>query len=192
LDILVSKIRGSTGNNDREGLMRRSMLILAVTAVLVVAIVPAFAGAQTSEGTIAALAELEAAVDGLGGESVEDWVTSAAAVDTTLEALRGVAGDELDFAEFDTAVAGLNAAVEGGDLDEIAAAALLVEEEIVALAAQVDDGSTTTTAAPAGGVATGAGGMADTNAFPISVLAGAGLVSLLLAGLYTQRRRSEG
>jgi cell division septation protein DedD len=188
--------------------MRRG-IILAVIAVLVIGLVPALATAQVSDETIAALAELETAVDGLGGDTVEDWVTSAAAVGVAVESLRGIAGDELDFAAFDAALAGLDAAIVGGDLDEIAAAAVVLEGEMAALAAQAEQpAATTTTAAPAatttaapaattttapaGGVATGAGGTADTNAFPISVLVGAGFVSLLLAGLYTRGRRSEG
>jgi hypothetical protein len=181
--------------------MRRGA-ILAVIAVLVIGLVPALATAQVSDETIAALAELEAAVDGLDGDTVEDWVTSVAAVGVALESLRGIAGDELDFAAFDAALADLDAAVVGGDLDEIAAAAVVLDGEMAALAAQAEQpaattttaapAATTTTAAPAGGVATGAGGTADTNAFPISVLVGAGLVSLLLAGLYTRGRRSEG
>jgi 3',5'-cyclic AMP phosphodiesterase CpdA len=176
--------------------------MLAVIAMLVIGLVPALASAQVSDETIAALAELEAAVDGLGGETVEDWVTSAAAVGVAVESLRGIAGDELDLAAFDAALAGLDAAIVAGDLAEIAAAAEVLDAEMAALLAQVDEPpattttaapeTTTTTAAPAGGVASGAGGTADTNAFPISVLAGAGLVSLLLAGLYTVRRRSEG
>lgn len=180
----------------------RKGIILAVVAVLVIALVPALASAQVSDETIAALAELEAAVDGLGGDTVEDWVTGAAAVGVALESLRGIAGDELDFAGFDAAIAGLDAAIAGGDLDEIAAAAAVLDGEMAALAAQADDGgtttttaapgTTTTTAAPAGGVSSGAGGTADTGAFPIGVLAAAGLVGLLLAGLYTRGRRSEG
>ena len=181
--------------------MRRT-IILALVAVLVIALVPALASAQVSDETIAALAELEEAVDGLGGETAADWVAGAAAVGVALENLRGIAGDTLDFAGFDAALADLNDAIEGGDLTAIAAAGEVLDAEMAALAAQADDGgtttttaapeTTTTTAAPTGGVATGAGGTADTGAFPIGVLAAAGLVGLLLAGLYTRGRRSEG
>jgi hypothetical protein len=180
--------------------MRRS-IILAVVAVLVIALVPALASAQVSDETIAALGELEAAVDGLGGETVADWVTNAAVVDAALENLRGIAGDTLDLAGFDAALADLNAAIEGGDLAAIATAAEGVDAAMAHLLTKVDEPAATTTttaaptgttAAPAGGVATGAGGTADTSASPISVLVGASLVSLLLAGLYTVRRRSEG
>jgi hypothetical protein len=181
--------------------VRRS-IILAVVAVLVIALVPALASAQVSDETIAALGELEVAVDGLGGETVADWVTSAAAVGVALENVRGIAGDTLDFAGFDAAFADLNDAIEGGDLTAIGVAGEALGAEMDALLAQAEEppattttaapAATTTTAAPAGGVSTGAGGTADTGAFPIGVLVGAGLVGLLLAGLYTRGRRSEG
>jgi hypothetical protein len=108
---------------------------------------------------------------------------------------------ELDTAGMQAALDALGTAIEGGDAAAIADAYAAVQAALADLLAQVPPEPTTTTtaapgatttAAPAGGVATGAGGTADTNAFPMSVLAGAGLISLLLAGLYALRRRSEG
>jgi multidrug efflux pump subunit AcrA (membrane-fusion protein) len=142
-----------------------------------------------------AVADLGVAIE--GGDLIAIGA-AADAVEAALDALDALG--ELDTAGFRAALVALGAAVEGEDPTEIDAAYAALEAALADLVAQAAatttttaaPAATTTTAAPAGGVATGAGGTADTNAFPMSVFAGVGLAGLLLAGLYTLRRRSEG
>jgi hypothetical protein len=177
-----------------ENLMRKR-IVLVLIALLVVALVPAVALAQVSDETQTALDELQAAVDGLGGDTVEDWVASAAAVEAALETLDAVA-DGLDTAGFRAALDDLGDAIEGGDLDEIAAASEAVDGAMTDLAAQAADSgggdtTTTTAATPAGGVATGAGGTAGNDTFPLALVAVAAAGLVALGGGYALRRRSQ-
>ena len=114
--------------------MRR--IVPFIIAAMLVALVPGVAAAQEFEAELEALGS---AVEGLAGETAEEWGESAAAVDEALAALKGVAAD-LDYAEFDAAVAALAAAIEGGDLAEIEAAAEPFAAAFAALEAQAAEG----------------------------------------------------
>jgi len=113
--------------------MRRIMVML-VSAILF-ALLPAVASAQPSEE----LDGLETAVGELGGETAEEWTESAGAAEAALEDVKAAAAD-LDYAELDTAFADLNAAIEGGDLEAIAAASEALGPAFDALVAQAAGG----------------------------------------------------
>jgi hypothetical protein len=171
--------------------MKRTVLFLV--ALLVFALMPAVAGAQTDEEA-AAIAALTEALDGLNCVTVEGCVEDLAEVNAALAALKALFPD-LDYAALDAAIADLEAAIEGGDLDaiEAAAAAVAAAGADVAAAAAAAGGETTTTAA---GATTTAAGATTTVAAPAAVATGspvdsgpnmallgvAGLLVLLLGG----------
>ena len=171
--------------------MKRTALFLV--ALLVLALMPAVAGAQTDEEA-AAIAALTEALDGLNCVTVEGCVEDLAEVNAALAALKALFPD-LDYAALDAAIADLEAAIEGGDLDaiEAAAAAVAAAGADVAAAAAAAGGETTTTAA---GATTTAAGATTTVAAPSAVATGspvdsgpnmallgvAGLLVLLLGG----------
>ena len=173
--------------------MKRTVLFLV--ALLVFALMPAVAGAQTDEEA-AAIAALTEALDGLNCVTVEGCVEDLAEVNAALAALKALFPD-LDYAALDAAIADLEAAIEGGDLDEISAAAAAVgaagADVAAAAAAAAAGGETTTTAA---GATTTAAGATTTVAAPAAVATGspvdsgpnmallgvAGLLVLLLGG----------
>ena len=171
--------------------MKRTVLFLV--ALLVFALMPAVAGAQTDEEA-AAIAALTEALDGLNCVTVEGCVEDLAEVNAALAALKALFPD-LDYAALDAAIADLEAAIEGGDLDaiEAAAAAVAAAGADVAAAAAAAGGETTTTAA---GATTTAAGATTTVAAPSAVATGspvdsgpnmallgvAGLLVLLLGG----------
>ena len=160
--------------------MRRVFLLSL--AVLMIALIPAVAGAQTDEEA-AAIAALEEALDGVECVTVEACIEEVAEVKAAVAALKALFPD-LDYAALDAAIADLEAAIEGGDLDEIAAAGEAVAAEGAAVAAAAaaaagDGGDTTTTtvAAPTA-VATGS----PVHSGPIVALLGVAALLLLVAG----------
>jgi hypothetical protein len=156
--------------------MRRTLSLLI--AALLVALMPVSVLAQEVEFE-AELGDLGTAIDGVAGESAEEWGASLAEATAALEVLKGVAAD-LDYAELDAAIADLEAAIEGGDLAEIAAAAEALAPAFVALEAQAaDDGTEEPTA-----VDTGSGVDQGPN---LGLLGVAGLLALLAAGAWALR-----
>ena len=174
--------------------MKRTVLFLV--ALLVFALMPAVASAQTDEEA-AAIAALEEALAGVECVTVEGCIEDVAEVNAALAALKALFPD-LDYAALDAAIADLEAAIEGGDLDEIEAAAAAVgaagaDVAAAAAAAAAGGGETTTTAA---GATTTAAGATTTVAAPSAVATGspvdsgpnmallgvAGLLVLLLGG----------
>jgi hypothetical protein len=164
--------------------MKRTVLFLV--ALLVFALMPAVAGAQTDEEA-AAIAALTEALDGLNCVTVEGCVEDLAEVNAALAALKALFPD-LDYAALDAAIADLEAAIEGGDLDaiEAAAAAVAAAGADVAAAAAAAGGETTTTAA--GATTTVAAPAAVATGSPVdsgpnmALLGVAGLLVLLLGG----------
>jgi hypothetical protein len=114
-----------------------------------IGLVPFAASAQTDE-QIAAIAALEEALDGIECITVEGCIEEIAEVKAALAALRAIFPD-LDYAALDAAIADLEAAIEGGDLDAIKAAADAVgvagAAVAAAAAAAAEEGETTTTIA---------------------------------------------
>lgn len=160
----------------------RRIAVLAMVA-LMVTVLPVAVGAQTDE-EVAALLLLRDKVDELGGETAEEWADGLAAVEAALADLDAIAG-ELDTAELAAAVEALGTAVEGGDLDEMAAAGDAVAAALAALEAEAEAGET-----PEGGVSTGAGGTAGSD-MVLLVVFGAALTALGLAGFYSLKRRNQ-
>lgn len=114
--------------------MRRIVLLLI--AVLIIGLVPAVASAQTDEEKAAAAA-LKDAGDGLDGpETVEDWAAAAETFKAEVAAFKEVYPD-LDYADLDAAIVDLDAAIAGGDLDEIAAAGAVAKAAAEAAQAEV-------------------------------------------------------
>jgi hypothetical protein len=125
--------------------MKRTVLFLV--ALLVFALMPAVAGAQTSE-ELAAIDELEEAIVLLAAaETTEEFVVAAEAMEEAIVVMKAVFPD-LDYAALDAALDALDAAILGGDLGEINAAADAViaeAEAVAAAAAEAAGGGTTTT-----------------------------------------------
>jgi hypothetical protein len=121
--------------------------ILLLVALLMIGLVPIAASAQTAEET-AAIAALEEALDGLECVTVELCIEELAEVKAALAALKALFPD-LDYAALDAAIADLETAIEGGDLDAIKAAADAVSAAGAAVAADAaaaaDEEDTTTT-----------------------------------------------
>ena len=113
--------------------MRR--ILVMFIAVLMIALMPAVAGAQTVEEKAEALAAFEAAVDGMGGEAGDEWVESAAALRAALVGLEAAFGDAIDTEALNAALDALDAAIAGGDAAAIAAAGEAVAAEAAAVAA---------------------------------------------------------
>jgi len=167
--------------------MRR--IVLFLVALLVFALMPAVAGAQTDEEA-AAIAALEEALTGVECVTVEGCIEEVAEVKAALAALKALFPD-LDYAALDAAIADLEAAIEGGDLAEIEAAAAAVgaagaDVAAAAAAAAGEGGETTTTAA--GATTTVAAPTAVATGSPVdsgpnmALLGVAGLLVLLLGG----------
>ena len=126
--------------------MRR--IVLFLVALLVFALMPAVAGAQTAE-ELAAIDELEEAIVLLAAaETVEEFAVAAEAMEEAVVVMKAVFPD-LDYAALDAALDALDAAILGGDLGEINAAAdaVVAEADAVAAAAAAaaGGGDTTTT-----------------------------------------------
>ncbi len=118
--------------------MRR--ILVMFIAVLMIALMPAVAGAQTVEEKAEALAAFEAAVDGMGGEAGDEWVESAAALRAALVGLEAAFGDAIDTEALNAALDALDAAIAGGDAAAIAAAGEAVAAEAAAVAAAAEGG----------------------------------------------------
>ena len=123
-------------------------IVLFLVALLVFALMPAVAGAQTAE-ELAAIDELEEATVLLAAaEQTEEFVVAAEAMEEAVVVMKAVFPD-LDYAALDAALDALDAAILGGDLGEINAAADAVIAEAAAVAAAAaaaaGPGDTTTT-----------------------------------------------
>jgi hypothetical protein len=172
--------------------MKRTVLFLV--ALLVFALMPAVASAQTDEEA-AAIAALTEALDGVECVTVEGCVEDLAAVNAAVAALKALFPD-LDYAALDGAIADLDAAITGGDLDEISAAADAVGAAGAAAAAAATaaagEGDTTTTVA--GATTTVAAPAAVDTGSPVdsgpnmALLGVAGLLVLLLGGALVLNR----
>lgn len=183
--------------------MRKFLVVIAVVALM---LTPLTANAQASDELLAALDDLGTAVDALGtaieGGDLVEIADAYAGVTAAFTALGEADPDgALDTAGFVAAWEALGAAIDAEDLEAAAAAYADLQTayaDLVDQAAALQPtttttaGETTTTAAPEGGVDTGAGGTADSTTFPIGILGAAGAMSLLLAGLYALRRRTDG
>ncbi len=179
--------------------MRKVLLVIAALAVMSL---PLTANAQISDELAAALDDLGTAVDGLGtaidGGDLTEIGVAYEAVTAAFTALDGLNDGDLDTSGFVSAWEALGAAIEAEDLEAAAAAYGDLQAAYADLVDQAAGqettttaGETTTTAAPTGGVDTGAGGTAGSDSFPVGVLGAAGAMSLLLAGLYALRRRTD-
>ncbi len=126
--------------------MKRTVLFLV--ALMVFALMPAVASAQTDEEA-AAIAALTEALDGVNCVTVEGCIEELAEVNVAVAALKALFPD-VDYAALDGAIAD---PITGGDLDEIEAAAAAVgaagADAAAAAAAAAGGGDTTTTIAGA-------------------------------------------
>jgi hypothetical protein len=157
--------------------MKRTVMFLV--ALLVLALMPAVASAQTDEEA-AAIAALEEALTGVECVTVEGCIEEVAEVKAALAALKALFPD-LDYAALDAAIADLEAAIEGGDLDEIAAAAEAVAAAGAAVVAEGEaaaEGEDTTTTT-IGEVVTD---IPDGGSGPNVALLGAAALLVLLSG----------
>jgi hypothetical protein len=161
--------------------MRRTLSLLV--AAMLVALMPVGASAQEIEFETE-LGDVGTAIDGLVGESAEEWEASLGEVTAAVDVLKGIAAD-LDYAELDAAIADLETAIAGGDLAEIAAAAEALEPAFVALEAQVPDDDDT---AEPTAVDTGSGVDQGPN---LGLLGVAGLLALLATGAWALRPASS-
>jgi len=163
-------------------------LTLLLIAVLAFALMPAVATAQTSEEKLAAVVALEEALDGVECVTVEGCIEDVAEVKAALAVLKEVLPD-LDYGDLDAAIADLEAAIEGGDLDEIAAAAEAVAAAGAAVvaegkaAAEEEDTTTTTIGEVVTDIPDGGSG-------PNVALLGAAALVVLLSGAALALRAS--
>jgi hypothetical protein len=154
-------------------------------------LVPIAASAATAEET-AAIAALEEALDGLECITVEGCIEDIAEVKAALAALKALFPD-LDYAALDAAIADLEAAIEGGDLDAIKAAADAVSAAGAAVAADAaaaadaEDTTTTTVAAP---TAVDTGSPVDSGP-NVALLGVAALLVLLASGAFVLRLTAD-
>jgi hypothetical protein len=170
----------------KEVTMKRIPVLLLV-AMLMIGLVPIAASAATAEET-AAIAALEEALDGIECITVEGCIEDIAEVKAALAALRAIFPD-LDYAALDSAIADLDAAIEGGDLDAIKAAADAVSAAGAAVAADAaaaaDEEDTTTTT-----IAEVVTDIPDGGSGPNVALFGAAALLVLLAGAALALRAS--
>jgi hypothetical protein len=160
--------------------------MVVLIAVFMVAVSATAAGAQTDEEA-AAIAALDEALTGVECVTVEGCIEEVAEVKAAVAALKALFAD-LDYGALDAAIADLEAAIEGGDLDAISAAAEAVAaaggavaDAATAAAAAGDGGdTTTTTAATAAPTAVATGGPIDSG--PNVALLGLAALLVLLAG----------
>jgi len=171
-----------------KGATMRRFPVLLLAALLIVGLVPIAASAQTTEEA-AAIAALGEALDGLECVTAEGCIEDLAEVKAALAALK-VLFPDLDYGALDAAIADLETAITGGDLDAIRVAADAVQAEGAAVAAAAtaaageDDTTTTTVAAPtttvAAPTAVDTGSPVDSG--PNVALLGAAALLVLLAG----------
>ena len=161
--------------------------ILLLIATLMIGLVPFAASAQTTEEA-AAIAALEEALDGLECITVEGCIEEIAEAKAALAALKALFPD-LDYAALDAAIADLEAAIEGGDLDAIKAAADAVgvagAAVAAAAAAAAGDATTTTIAEVETDIPDGGSGP------NVALLGMAALVVLLAGGALAYRASAE-
>ena len=108
----------------------KKRIVSLLIAVLAIGLVPAVAGAQEVE------VEVEPEIEIGDDATIED---AEAAIEEFLADVAEFkeAYPDLDYTDLDAAIADLEAALEGGDLDEIAAAAAAAQAAADALVAQV-------------------------------------------------------
>jgi hypothetical protein len=135
------------GAYERIDRMRRFPIFL-LAAVLILGLVPIAASAQTTEEA-AAIAAFEEALDGFECLTFDGCVEDIAELKVALAALKAIF-PALDYAALDAAIAALEAASTGGDLDEVKAAfdaAAAAGASVAAAAVAAAGGATTTTIA---------------------------------------------
>lgn len=150
--------------------MRR--IILVFVGAMLLGVLPVAAFAQT-EG----LGDLKDQVDALEGETPEEWGEAADGVREAFDGLELEAEVEAEVGVLGSAIDDLEAAIEGGDADEIAAAAAAVQAaygDLETAAAAAGDG----TPAP-GAVNTGDAVNSGPNT---ALLVTAGILALLAGG----------
>jgi hypothetical protein len=171
--------------------MKRTALLFV--AILVFALMPAVASGQTDEEA-AAIAALEAALGGIECVTVEGCIEEVAEVKAAVAALKALFPD-VDYGALDGAIADLEAAIAGGDLDEVATAAAAVA------AAGADVVAAANAAAGEGGEGGEGGdgteepttvdtGSAATNSPSTALLFAAGILLMLSLGAFAIRRRA--
>jgi hypothetical protein len=174
-----------------KGVTMRRIPVLLLVALLAIGLVPIAANAATAEET-AAIAALQEALDGIECITVEGCIEEIAEVKAALAALRALFPD-LDYAALDAAIADLEAAIEGGDLDAIKAAADAVSAAGAAVAADAaaaadaEDTTTTTVAAP---TAVDTGSPVDSGP-NVALLGVAALLVLLASGAFVLRLTAD-
>ncbi len=162
--------------------MRRIPVLLLV-ALLTIGLVPIAASAQTTEEA-AAIAAFEEALDGLECVTFEGCVEDIAEVKAALAALKALFPG-LDYAALDAAIADLDAAIVGGDLDDVKAAFDAVGAAGAAVAAAATaaaGGTTTTTVAATTTIAEVVTDIPDGGSGPNVALLGMAALLVLLAG----------
>jgi len=162
--------------------MRRIPVLLLV-ALLTLGLMPTAASAATAEEA-AAIAAFEEALDGFECLTFDGCVEDIAEVKAALAALKTLF-PALDYAALDAAIADLEAAIVGGDLDEVKAAFDAVGAAGAAVAADAiaaAGGTTTTTAAATTTIAEVVTDIPDGGSGPNVALLGMAALLVLLSG----------
>ena len=159
--------------------------MVLMIVLLMVALVPAAAGAQTAEEKAAALADLEEKADELGGADAAEWGEAATTFRESLNGFKEVE-PEVETGDLEDALDALDTAIEGGDIDEIAAAGEVVKAEAAIVAAAV---------AAAGGGAAAAAAVSSGDEVDygpnVALLAVAAILALLAGGTLVVRRKLD-
>lgn len=162
--------------------MRRIPVLLLV-AMLTIALMPVSASAATAEEA-AAIAAFEEALDGFECLTFDGCVEDIAELKTALAALKAIFPG-LDYGALDAAIADLDAAIVGGDLDEVKAAFDAVGAAgaaVAAAAVAAAGGTTTTTVAATTTIAEVVTDIPDGGSGSNVALLGAAALLVLLAG----------
>ena len=155
-----------------KGKDRMKRITVMLIAVFVLVGLPAAALAQTDEA-VAAAKVLKEKADALGGADAAAFQDGLNEVETALADVKAKAA-ALDYGEIDSAIAGLQTAIDGGDVAEMEAIAAAVAAAAAGVEAEAE--------AEAGGGAAGVASGAAVNSSPNVALLGVAAILLLLAG----------
>ncbi len=157
-----------------KGKDRMKRIALMLIAAMVIAVLPAAAGAQVvDEEAVAAAKLLKEKADGVGGADAAAFEGGIAEVEAALADVKAKAPG-LDYAELDAAIVDLQTAIDGGDVAEMEAAAAAVAAAAAGVEAEAE--------AEAGGGAEGVASGGAVTSSPNVALLGVAAILLLLAG----------
>jgi hypothetical protein len=158
-----------------KGKDRMKRIALMLIAAMVIAVLPAAAGAQVDEEAVAAAKLLSEKANAVGcpGCPPSNFQFGLDAVEPALADVKAKAPG-LDYAELDAAIVGLQTAIDGGDVAEMEAAAQALAAAAAGVVAEAE--------AEAGGGAAGVDSGGAVTSSPNVALLGVAAILLLLAG----------